>query len=88
MVNVGLAQVSLTDDTLTGSKNFSGDGGALATNGCGGSATLTGDTISGNSVRNAGGGVSAECGPVTIVDSTITGNQAANVAVESPRSAR
>jgi hypothetical protein len=67
--------LALSDLTLTGGVDNSGNGGAIST---AGPLTLDGVTLAGNSTSEGGGAICSCSGmaPVTIDDSTITGNSA------------
>jgi CSLREA domain-containing protein/uncharacterized repeat protein (TIGR01451 family) len=71
--------VTITDSTLDGNSTTGGDGGAVSSEGTNGSVSgtvaLSRDTISANSASGFGGGVSSR-DPLTVTDSTLTGNTA------------
>ena len=68
-INASISGLTITGGSTTGQGNY----GAGLFN-YGGTTTLTGCTISGNSSSTSGGGVMNETGYVTITDCTITGN--------------
>jgi len=79
--NFGGATVSITDSTFSGNDSTD-DGGALdvqSNNGIG-ATTITGSTFSGNTASSTGGAIALEYSGamLTVVNSTITGNEAGN----------
>jgi hypothetical protein len=69
--------LTLTRAVVSGSQATVGDGGGILSQGTGAVLAISGSTISGNSGRD-GGGIAAG-GAMTLVDSTVTANSAADL---------
>jgi hypothetical protein len=74
----GAGTLSITDSTFNG--NRAHDGGAVLIES--GSAVITRTRFENNSAQNVGGAVISRLRPITITDSTITGNHAGNPEAE------
>jgi hypothetical protein len=75
--DAGAGPVTVTDTTLTNNWSLGGGGGIYALNSSpSASVTVTGSTISDNTAEEGGGIYNVDGPPVTVTDSTLTGNRA------------